>query len=812
MDDGVIKIGTEVDISGIRAGMAEAQATIKASTMQMGESYKQLATATVQYATSQANLRNAIRQVADGTTAYSQAAKSLIEPLRESDAAARSLAAAKKDLAAANGVEAQSENVESQAVRSNITARMAASAELRVFEGNMMGSTRAAGAFLNMLPGMGSLLQSAFPVFGAMALGMVIVDVTKNMVKFSQDASDLAHETGTGWLDGAIGQFDGLKEAAKEADDEMMTLARDMDNLRKQGQNLAVEKIRLTQGEGAGYRAQIGQQQQYVGQQKAILSPLQSERNQVQGQLDAADIRRSLVTGGEVSMSEQHSMTPSQIAQARLRLQELDGQMVSINGHIKEANQQIEVFGLEAKKADEAASKKGAKEGARSDNAAAIQHLKQIEDEYDNLGAKEASVTGHGLTAGEGASFWAQYLTTFKAGSEEAKHILGEYVKDQEEVHKQFEAIKASMKKADGTVAPSTAELNKLFQEQADDVLRTGERWKEYNDAVAKGAEIQAHAKEQFLLATVNAQEASGAITKLAALHEKASIHAAEYATKLSVLNDELERLIREEKDYEAQNAGMQNPKNLDQQQQVKGQIGQVQGQAATSGVQDNAAIKQQIQSPYLKAFGQINSSWIQVQNQMMMSTRNLSMAFAKMGQSILISIVDNMEMAALKAIEKEAMMVIAHNMANQSKVASDAAAATESGAIHQAAGLKEAIIDAKNAAVAGWHAGMKLPFPADLVMAPLLAGIGFSGAMAHFEAGTGYVPSTGIAMLHEGEAVIPAPTMEDLRGSTRGGDISITQHNNITSANDKAIVAAINRNPHIIAGALRRHLRQGGH
>ena len=44
-DSGVIKIGTETDISSLRSGMAEAQSVIASSTAQMRESYAGVGTA-----------------------------------------------------------------------------------------------------------------------------------------------------------------------------------------------------------------------------------------------------------------------------------------------------------------------------------------------------------------------------------------------------------------------------------------------------------------------------------------------------------------------------------------------------------------------------------------------------------------------------------------------------------------------------------------------------------------------------------------------------------------------------------------------
>jgi hypothetical protein len=73
-------------------------------------------------------------------------------------------------------------------------------------------------------------------------------------------------------------------------------------------------------------------------------------------------------------------------------------------------------------------------------------------------------------------------------------------------------------------------------------------------------------------------------------------------------------------------------------------------------------------------------------------------------------------------------------------------------------------------------------------------------------------VPRTGIAMLHQGEAVIPAPTMNELTGSSVGGDsLSVHQENHFHGSSDSMIAAYIDKNPRKIAQAVQKHMRNQG-
>jgi hypothetical protein len=148
MDDQVIVIGTQVDLSALKTGMAEAQTAVKAATQAMAEAQLQFGKA------------------AEQGNQQAQAA------LRQYEAELQTAQAAVLKLASA-------ESEEGTVLRGTTSARMAASAELRVLEGNFNGSTRAAGAFLSQLPGIGAAMQLAFPVFGAIAVVEIFTRISK---------------------------------------------------------------------------------------------------------------------------------------------------------------------------------------------------------------------------------------------------------------------------------------------------------------------------------------------------------------------------------------------------------------------------------------------------------------------------------------------------------------------------------------------------------------------------------------------------------------------------------------------------------
>ena len=435
--------------------------------------------------------------------------------------------------------------------------------------------------------------------------------------------------------------------------------------------------------------------------------------------------------------------------------------------------------------AQEAARKAVAAQKAAQE--AAIQADRRNLDEMKSL---------HATTAEDEANYWMGVAMTAKSGSkeyttaiDEANKALGRY---QQETAELSQRVGQQLRETWDSAQKAAEDATKKQQELANATAEAAQRM----------VSAQQGAANAVAEANLRAGEASGGITKLAAAQEQARLHAQAYREELERLDAELTKV--------SQDQSLTPQQRTQQVGQLQAQKVQVQGQKQATGISDQANIQKQIAQPYLNAFSQISQGLIQVQNQMMMSTRNVGLAFAKMGQQMAMSVIDGMEKMLLTALMHEVMLTASHQAGVTARVGTDAVGAAASTSISQAAGKATRLDDAKSAfsstykVVSGWPV-------VGPILAPVLAAGAFA-AVAAFEDGTGYVPRDGMAYLHEGEAVVPAPTMDQLRGSDgSGGNVNITQHNNITSANDKAIVAAINRNPHVIAGALRKHLRQGG-
>ena len=205
-------VSIKADTSGLSAGLADATGQVTASAADMAAAQNAVTAATLRLAQSQELLTNATRggagsikfatQCVDEDTAALRVAQAVLDGFVQSERAA---AAAAAEAAAANR-------------QLGVSGQQAALGGVKVLEGSLMGSSRAAGMFLSNTLGLGKVLSAAFPVIGALALGAVLIDVGEGIVKFTEEAEELGNTLGTGWLDGAILQLVGLGDQIKKTE------------------------------------------------------------------------------------------------------------------------------------------------------------------------------------------------------------------------------------------------------------------------------------------------------------------------------------------------------------------------------------------------------------------------------------------------------------------------------------------------------------------------------------------------------------------------------------------------------------------
>lgn len=774
-DDGIVRIGTQVDVSGLRSGMEEAAGVVESSSQTMAEAMEAAKVAAQ-------NLADAQKQVGAAAAQGSESAAAIIAEYKNQAAQAIANVASLKAMAAAQLEAADAASVDALATRADASAqfeRTEAYGAARVGLAAMTGSVGAMGYGLARVAAssasLGPILQAAFVPIAAVAMVEILGQMIGRLGKFAADAESLATELNSDWLTGAIGQVNGLAEAVKQADDEILKLAQDADSMARGMQSAQIEHIRLTQGPAAAYDAEAAEKQQQIAKNVALLQAMMADQAQLQ--------QRASETQGAGTLFASGAPTTDAL-KAQQQLKVVNGQISSLQQENTLLQEQAANLRLQAQQA--------AEKGWNPDRAGA-----QRADRGAIADAETTKLIDAQTKAQEDAYAKIAALAGPKASPVFSSVESGALTAGTAQQIQAYERIAATMAK----VAESTKGLETDNRTASDAVDKYADSYTKLGDAQVEAYDIGQRNANELAEAQIRAQEATHAISPLAAAEEQAAIHTREYEQALAELNAQLK--------------AQQQFGNQPAAAQTQNQIAQLQGAHAVQSTGDQAAIQEQIAQPWLNAFNQINESWLRVQNQMFFTTRNIGMQFAKMGQQIFLSIVDNLEKAALIAAERELMMVILHQAANNAKVSSDAQAAAQSNAISAVSSLKEVTHAAATGAAKAYSAMAGIPVIGPILgavaAATVFAAIEAFGAMASFDTGTGYVPNDGIAMLHQGEAVIPAPTMEALRGSSGGGDVNIVQHNNWNTMQDAEFKRQIDRHAASIAGAVRKHMRQAG-
>lgn len=432
---------------------------------------------------------------------------------------AQEMAALKADILS-RSADGAAENVGklTRAMEGSIPKTAAASAAIRVMEGNLGNNVRAAERFIGTIPGLSGLLQTAFPALGAIALLGVVGELIGRFSKFAGEAHELSEELGIGWMDGAIGQLSGLKEAAQQADDVILNLARDSDALKAHGREMEIDVIRKTQGPGAAFRAQASDKVDSITALTKLLVPLGEERTQRQTGLDPK---------ANHSAETPYLATTDEREKAKLRVGELDAQISNIQKHIADAIQEAQGFSSEATAADKKTSLEKRRSAMAADREAASAQMVNWRKEL------EAEKALHATSLDEDEAFWQKrahgvkkgsvlytdaLMESNKAGAEAQKQRLRAFVESsikdvEDKTRVQAESLEAAAKIDQGWVE----------QQHADE--EAPRRAQENAERAFKLAVEDLKAAEKVAEERIKLEESAGQLTRHGAAQQMLAVH-----------------------------------------------------------------------------------------------------------------------------------------------------------------------------------------------------------------------------------------------------------------------------------------------
>jgi hypothetical protein len=258
-------ITTTVDLSGanqlasgVEAAMArvvQAQVRAKSELSGLKEAYSALG----------ASVAGGNQQAAAAIGQHEAAVVAANAELKAAKAAYVELTSATEGAASSTELFTEAQERANAATGIGISERQAATAGLRVLEGGMMGSTRAAGALLTNFLGLGPIIQAAFPVIGAIALIQILSQFPKMLSEIKDWWAGVTEE--------AKKSFSEQSEAATRA----IAFQSELENKKLHLPEAGESGSRRTQQEIADYQKEI----EVLGQLTMQLAAAQAGRNAI---------------------------------------------------------------------------------------------------------------------------------------------------------------------------------------------------------------------------------------------------------------------------------------------------------------------------------------------------------------------------------------------------------------------------------------------------------------------------------------------------------------------------------------------------
>lgn len=461
----------------------------------------------------------------------------------------------------------------------------AASAAIRVLEGNLTNNIRAAERFVSTFKPVAGLLEAAFPLVGAIAFAGVVGEVSERITKFITTTRDMSRTITAG--------FENLTLSARTANDELnvsndkieneiaklerkpennLKLALDeakvsADQFAKSVETAAtamrelIEKNSISQLQGffidtaptkalagtikpfeddkehfatqAAIGKSLGDNSRYEKNMKAFHDKEDAELEKMRKVLADAQIKQAAIAGGglggitKVDQDQTPIMTMAQGVIDQIQLSR------AREGSVGTKEKDDAQLARDQKAAQMTADAKKAQE----------QLLKQDEE---GLKAQNAF---NKMSINEEIQFWNAKLAAFKDGSDQYIQVTDKISDLIARRPSLFSVNKINQANAGKSQVEGSDLLSRgaeeLAKPQVEAFRKMQEAAEKYRQVAAQAEEIQRKNATAFAEASISIGLAQGSISKLEAAQALAAVHAKDHADALALVNKQLQEQIR---------------------------------------------------------------------------------------------------------------------------------------------------------------------------------------------------------------------------------------------------------------------------
>ncbi len=285
-------------------------------------------------------------------------------------------------------------------------------------------------------------------------------------------------------------------------------------------------------------------------------------------------------------------------------------------------------------------------------------------------------------------------------------------------------------------------------------------------EAKAKAAEKTldlAHAlAEEKIKAPYEIQSAGGGGTNNSKVKEDAALLAEDqryYAQKVALAQQDADRIKAVE--------GTNTANYIKAQQEVVN----AQAVADTKILKDQTKLTIDLKALWAPYFNTFNSGFTKALGDVLTGSKSFAASMHQIWTSIALSVIETWALIPIKWAEDQIRMTVATQAGNTARTASNVTAAAAGNSIGLIAAIQQGARAASVAAQNTYAAVSAVPIVGP-ILAPEAAAAAYVAVLglAAFEQG-GYVPRTGVALLHAGEQVVNAPLTSMLNNIANGGN-----------------------------------------
>lgn len=668
--------------------------------------------------------------------------------------------------------------------------RAMANAAVRIgaVEAGLGGMGTALGRVASQSETLGPILTAAFPVIGAVAFATILVDIAEKafkayqnivLLKASIDALDKSAESEASHQAELNYQFD-LSAARLLENSKDFAAAREA--YQKAAGDKPIELLDLRKAvEAKESTDQFSESLRQVVQSANLMKDTPKVVDAIKAELAATETQLQNATKRTQELDQSIADVPAEavggleIVEARSSalVTDLTKKADLLKGALAEIQSQTGITANSLKESELGIGKREAGDENKLAEAQRKAGEAAVKQEEENLLAMKAQ---RALTIGEEYEYWVTLAAAYEAGSLPYLNA----VKHQQEIDAKLNEEEVRAQQASGArLLEARRAVNEAFIR---DILKTAEEQKRQQE------EAKAAADDQLNLALTTANRtleyADRADNERLSHHQitLAKWQEEEEAALNAWYQAQTAAILKAEKEFEA--AGLRETEAY---AKLKNRQLELDQQYALKTQAINAKIEQQWQ-----AVGQkMAQTFTQGVNAILTGNERIGQAALRLGQQLELYIIDQGIKKVVTTYGTELLKLLAaHSTFLAHLLGIQTAGAAAQIAQAKTTQAAEVTSNAGEAGAAGFASVMEaLPFPANVATAPGVAASAAAQTLSFlaFEGG-GIVPSTGPALLHAKEMVLPAHISNFIQSAASNPSVTNSTTNNSESRSSSSV------------------------